>query len=196
MFPYQRRNRSCSPDKMDLSISGIANKTPTAILCPSPIPKPDQSEAVTTTGTATKCPAPVIAKSFIFGSQAQKLPTKPNKSREAAQILNAITKSQEKAGEKQYIIDDLESFTEAQPAIEPTVATTTKPAKKVDPNTDTPHLLGQNAAPNNGKTLKVLKAPTALKSRHRRVTSQVIDKQTLNRLLFENCEVFGEGFST
>ena len=170
-FPYQRRNRSCSPDKMELSTSGIAaNKSP---ICNSP-PKLDQGD------NKAKPVGPIIAKSFVFGNQTKGDAKPKQKMKENAQILKAISKSQEE-GEKQYIVDDLEDNNLVEPKKE-----ITEPKEAVEQKIQ--------ALATAVKPVKMIKAP--LKGRHRRVTSQVIDKQTLNRLLFESGDLFNEESTT
>jgi hypothetical protein len=149
VFPYQRRNRSCSPEKIELSTSGL-NKTPSTLNPPTP--------------------GPIIAKNFLFGAQVK--PHCSGRSKEGMQVLRAISKSQERAGEKQCIIEDLD---------EDLIALINEPVEKVEP--------------------VVIKEPTKIEAprvikiqgrgRHRRVTSQVIDKQILQKLLGENKETLG-----
>ena len=155
MFPYQRRNRSCSPDKGDLS--GVLLKSPKIFTALSP-------------GVEHKT-SPVLAKGFAFGNQIKMTPTMPKKLNENMQILNMITKSQEISCEKEYIIDDLEDDLMELRDIHEMKKEAPVPIEKVV------------AAP---APMAMPKAPT--RGRHRRVTSQVIDKQTLNRLLFSHNE--------
>jgi len=149
VFPYQRRNRSCSPEKIDLSTSGL-NKTPSTLNPPTP--------------------GPIIAKNFLFGAQVK--PHYSGRSKEGMQVLRAISKSQERAGEKQCIIEDLD---------EDLIALVNGPVEKVEPV-----IIKE---PTKVEAPKVVK--TQGRGRHRRVTSQVIDKQTLQKLLMENKENIG-----
>lgn len=152
VFPYQRRNRSCSPEKIELSISGLA-KTPSALNVPPPRP------------------GPVIAKNFLFGAQVKA--SHSGRSKEGMQVLRAISKSQERAGEKQCIIEDLDEEMMVSEVAEKAEQVAAKEVEKVE-RVERP---------------KVIKAQG--RGRHRRVTSQVMDKQTLQKLLMENKENLG-----
>jgi len=139
-FPYQRTNRSYSPEDEEIQCFGSSK--------------------------ASK-PGPVIPKNFIIGAQAV---CPPIKSKEGLQVLRAISKSQERAGEKQCIIEDLDedvlTVNEKPIVKEKTEVIIQKEVPKVEPPKPSIKALG--------------------KGRHRRITSQVIDKQTLQALLKEN----------
>eukprot|EP00826_Nyctotherus_ovalis_P057368 TRINITY_DN7839_c0_g1_i10.p2 TRINITY_DN7839_c0_g1~~TRINITY_DN7839_c0_g1_i10.p2 ORF type:complete len:376 (+),score=96.36 TRINITY_DN7839_c0_g1_i10:60-1187(+) len=149
IFPYQRRNRSCSPEKIELSISGLA-KTPSALNVPPPKP------------------GPIIAKNFLFGAQVKA--SHSSRSKEGMQVLRAISKSQERAGEKQCIIEDLDEEMMVNEVVEKVEQVAIKEVERME-------------------MPKVIKAQG--RGRHRRVTSQVMDKQTLQKLLMENKENLG-----
>jgi len=181
VFPYQRRNRSASPDKLaDLSAnSGICSSTKVVpFMSPSPIPKIDSKVGIN---------GPVIAKSFIFGSQTKQKKENNEKSKEGEQVLNVLNKIQENDGEKQVIVDDLDDL-ECDNKHAGTLKEVSKNEILTKPEQfQKPITYGNsNSSTSGNKPLKVLKAP--FKGRHRRVTSQVIDKQTLNRMLLEKCD--------
>lgn len=155
IFPYQRRNRSCSPENIELSISGLS-KTPSIM---------------GSFNSSPKSGGPVIAKNFMFGPQVK--PPHQMKNKEGMQVLRAISKSQERAGEKQCIIEDLDD--ELMIDIEDQVK---EQKPEVIPEKEI-------IKPEPVKTIK----PSG-RGRHRRVTSQVIDKQELMSLLTENKGMF------
>eukprot|EP00826_Nyctotherus_ovalis_P031398 TRINITY_DN2509_c0_g3_i1.p1 TRINITY_DN2509_c0_g3~~TRINITY_DN2509_c0_g3_i1.p1 ORF type:complete len:347 (-),score=54.73 TRINITY_DN2509_c0_g3_i1:93-1133(-) len=86
-------------------------------------------------------------------------PYPPNRTKEGLQVLKAITKNQQKAGEKQWIIDDLG---------EEQYVVSAKPVarEKAETAKETPKMETKQGG----------------RARHRRVTSQIIDKQTLQAL--------------
>ncbi len=173
-FPYQRRNRSVSPDKNggggsgsgDLSGLGKSPKPPHGL---SPKPSVDSLRAT-----------PVLAnKSFMFGSQAR---TEPRAKDESVQILKMLNREQEGKCEKQYIIDDIEDNMpeETRPVLASENANKESLHRQHEMMLEQPLEKMVPAPP----AVTSIKAP--LKGKHRRVTSQVIDKQTLKRLLFTN----------
>ncbi len=112
LFPYQRRDRSSSPSPKQ----GLPSPKVYAALSP----KPNQSTKAT----------PVIARSFILGSQ---LPTSSFGSRpavyaESLRVLKVLSQNRQDACKdsdkgsndisgKEYIVDDLEGETEPQPVV-------------------------------------------------------------------------------
>ena len=147
IFPYQRRNRSCSPENMELAISCLS-KTPSAI------------DSINSSPSVIR---PIIAKNFHFISQEKIHHTERSKDDE--QILRALNINQRKLGEKEFIIETLDDDI-LEEICKPNVEIKLEAPKEI-------------LKIEQSKSIKV-----ANKSKHRRVTSQVIDKKTVEMLLY------------
>ncbi len=153
-FPYQRRNRSCSPPKGYLPTQPESSlpRSPKVYTALSPKPHVD-----------TKL-SPVVAKSFVFGRSFN---VSSDRQQSNQQVLTAITCNQQQDKDKEYILDDI-------PEDMPDLRVYSKSPREPGPALEAV----QSVKPPPASTC------SRPKSRHQRVVSQILDKQTLNRLLF------------